>query len=163
MMDLLWSLWPLVVIALMVLAAIKLARLVSQRDRTPYVKRQKLVTKTELRFYHELRRAVDDDWEIFAMVRIADILRVPTGMKNRRKWLNKILAKHIDFVLCDQDNLEILAGIELDDRSHDRADRQKRDRFVNSAFEDAGIPLLRIPTQSSYDTREIRRLIDDAI
>ena len=127
----------------------------------PYVARGRLVTKTELRFYKALVKAVQDDWEIFAMVRIADLLRVEKGNKNHRKWLNKILAKHIDFVLVHPGTLVPQVCIELDDPSHNRADRIERDIFVNAAFDAADLPLLRIPTQPSYRAQEIRDLIDD--
>jgi len=159
--DVLTGFWPFWVGTAVVIAILILLRMyLSGQKRMPYVARERLVTKAELRFYKSLQKAVLDDWEIFAMVRIADILRVEQGIKNRRGWLNKILAKHVDFVLCDPNSLEIVMGIELDDSSHQRADRIERDRFVDRAFESAGIPLLRIPVQSKYLSREIRELIE---
>lgn len=155
-----WHIW--VGLAVLI-AGILLTRMWSSPARLPYKARGKLVTKSELRFYKSLQKAVQDDWEIFAMVRIADLLRVETGEPNRRKWLNKILSKHIDFVLCDPGSLEPVCCIELDDPSHNRPDRVERDIFVNDAFASADLPLLRIPTESSYRAREIRELIDKAI
>ena len=124
--EVLIGFWPFWVGLAVVAAILILLRMysVGQR-RLPYVPRERLVTKAELRFYKSLRKAVLDDWEIFAMVRIADMLRVEKGVKNRRGWLNKILAKHIDFVLCDPNSLEIVMGIELDDSSHQRAPRPR--------------------------------------
>ena len=153
-----WPFWVLLGIAI---ALILLMRTWAGPEKLPYVARGRLVTKTELRFYKALVKAVQDDWEIFAMVRIADLLRVEKGHKNYRKWLNKILAKHIDFVLCHPGTLEPQVCIELDDPSHNREDRIERDIFVNAAFDAAGLPLLRIPTEPSYRAREIRDLIDD--
>jgi len=160
MLDWVMSLWPYIVIAAMIYAALILVRHLAGRTSTPYVARERLVTKSELQFFHELRTAVDGEWEIFAMVRIADLLKVPTGIKQRRSWLNKILSKHIDFVLCDKETLAIAIAIELDDPSHNRPHRIERDRFVNAAFADADIPLLRIPTQKQYDPGEIRKQIE---
>ncbi len=159
----LWSLWPLAVIGLMVLAALWLLGLLGARPRTPYARRHKLVTRNELVFYRVLRQAVGDQWEVFAMVRIADLLTVPKGTSNHRSWLNKVLSKHIDFILCDKETLEVLAGIELDDRSHSLPARIRRDQFVNAAFSDAGLPLVRFPVATSYDATVIRRTIDKAI
>jgi very-short-patch-repair endonuclease len=81
----------------------------------------------------------------------------------RRKWLGKILAKHVDFVLCDPESLAPLLAIELDDASHDRPERKERDEFVDHAFESAGLPLLRIRNGSSYDPAALRQLIDDSL
>ena len=152
--------WPLWVLGIVLIAVVALMRLYSAPSRLPYRARGKLVTKSELRFYKSLYKAVQDDFEIFAMVRIADLLQVEKGTPNYRKWLNKILAKHVDFVLCDPGSLEPRICIELDDRSHQRPDRIERDAFVDHAFESAGLPLLRIEVQKSYPPRQVRELID---
>ena len=162
--DVLIGFWPFWVGLAVVVAALMLLRMYAgESKRLPYLPRERLVTKAELRFYKSLRKAVLDDWEIFAMVRIADILRVENGVKNRRGWVNKILAKHIDFVLCNPNSLEIVMGIELDDSSHQCADRIERDQFVDHAFESAGIPLLRVPVSANYPAREVRELIDGCL
>lgn len=163
LIDLLIGFWQYWVVAAMIIAAIVLMRMYSAPAGMPYNKRARIVTKAELRFYKSLQKAVQDDWEIFAMVRIADILRVQEGIKNRRSWVNKILAKHIDFVLCDPGSLEPICCIELDDSSHQRKDRIERDIFVDEAFRSADLPLVRIPVRSSYLAREIRELIEEAI
>ncbi len=155
-----WPFWVLLGIAV---ALILLLRTWAGPERMPYIARGQLVTKSELRFYKALVKAVQDDWEIFAMVRIADLLRVEKGHKNHRKWLNKILAKHIDFVLCHPGTLVPEVCIELDDPSHNRPDRIERDIFVNAAFDAADLPLLRIPTEPSYRARDIRDMIDDVV
>ena len=161
--NLLIAYWPFWLGLAIFVAFIMLMRMWASPAKLPYVAREKLVTKSELRFYKSLAKAVQDDFQIFAMVRIADLLRVEKGAANYRKWLNKILAKHIDFVLCDPGSLQPIVCIELDDPSHQRADRVERDIFVNRAFESAELPLLRIPTQSSYRAREIRDLIDGVL
>ncbi len=46
-------------------------------------------------------------------------------------------------------------GIELDDASHRRSSRQVRDEFVENACKAAGLPLLRVPVQREYNSREI--------
>ena len=162
--DVLIGFWPFWVGVAVLIALVLLARMYSgNQKRLPYIPRERLVTNAELRFYKTLKKSVLDDWEVFAMVRIADILRVEPGIKNRRSWINKILAKHIDFVLCDPHSLEIVMGIELDDSSHQRADRIERDKFVDEAFESAGIPLLRVPVRSKYLAREVRELIEERV
>lgn len=157
------STWPFWVFVVMIAAVFLLLKMYGGRRRLPYCARGKLVTKSELRFYRALQRAVEDDWAVFAMVRIADLLRVEQGVKNRRGWINKILSKHVDFVLCDLGTLEPVLCIELDDKSHQRKDRIERDIFVDAAFESAGLPLLRIPVQPKYPPREIRQLIEELL
>ncbi len=162
-MDLLLAYWPFWVLAAVVISAILLAKMYSQPARLPYRARGRLVTKAELRFYKSLYKAVQDDFEIFAMVRIADLLRVEENTQNKRRWINKILAKHVDFVLCEPGKLVPRICIELDDSSHQRQDRIERDEFVDAAFDSAGLPLLRIAVQKSYPPREVRELIDELL
>ena len=160
-LDILINFWPFWVTIAVILAAIILLRMyASGIRRMPYIARERLVTNSELKFYRTLRKAVMDDWEIFAMVRIADILRVKPSAKNKRTWVNKILAKHIDFVLCEPSSLKIVMAIELDDKSHERQDRIERDQFVNEAFDSAEIPLLRVPVEEKYYGRDIRQRIE---
>lgn len=163
MFQAIWQYWPWLAVGLMILAGLGLLRIWGARETTPYTRRRRLVTRSELEFFQVLRQAVARDWEIFAMVRIADLLAVPRGTRNHRAWLNRILSKHIDFVLCDRDSLEVMVAIELDDASHSRPERMQRDRFVNQAFEDAGLPLLRIPVAGEYNPRQLRKSIDKAV
>lgn len=163
MIDVLILFWPVFVILLMIIAGLILVRTIVPKDRYPYSKKPRLVTKAEFRFYRALQRAVGGSYTIFAMVRIADLLEVDSGTKNYRSWFNKIVGKHIDFVLCDERTLEPVLAIELDDSSHQRADRIERDNFVDHAMESAGLPILRIPVTRSYDSGEIRDQIDELI
>ena len=151
--------WPIVVVVLMIFAAMLLLQILYRPTAMPYRRRGRLVTKSELKFYSALRHAIGDRWEIFAMVRIADLLAVEKGTAKRQSWFNRISSKHVDFVLCDPDTLEVVVAIELDDRSHERPDRVERDRFVNAAFESADLPLLRFPTDKRYDVSDLRRQI----
>ena len=155
--------WPVVVGVAVLIAAFLLTRMYSEPRWLPYEPRKALVTKSELRFYRSLKKAAMDDWEVFAMVRIADLIKVQKGSAKYRSWLNKILSKHIDFVLCDPVSLEVVCTIELDDVSHQRPERIERDKFVNHAFESAGLPLLRIPVEKSYKASEVRALIEEAM
>lgn len=48
-------------------------------------------------------------------------------------------------------------AIELDDRTHQREDRLRRDTFVEKVLKQAGVPLIRIPAARAYDAQAIRR------
>lgn len=151
--------WAWMIVVVVLLAAALLVKLLWPRVSMPYQKRTRLVTKAEMRFFRALQLAVQDDWLIFVMVRVADVLTLPEGTPNRRAWFNRIAAKHVDFVLCDPATLEPRLAIELDDATHQRPDRIERDRFLNEAFHAAGLPLLRIPQSSTYDPSLLRTQI----
>jgi len=83
-------------------------------------------------------------------VRLADVVtcRMSPG---RHGPFASISQKHLDFVLCDPKTLRIILAIELDDRSHDAEDRQKRDRFVDEVLDRAGVTLIRFQARARYD------------
>ena len=78
-MQLLIDYWPVWVLGAILAAILLLLRMYSAPARMPYRSRGRLVTKSELRFYRSLIKAVQDDFEVFAMVRIADLLRRRKG------------------------------------------------------------------------------------
>ncbi len=98
---------------------------------------------------------------IYGKVRLADLVAVRDGVRGRRYWraFTAVACKHVDYVLCAPDSHEVIAAIELDDRSHARAERQARDRFLEAVMRTAGIPLLRFPARSRYAVGELRRAL----
>jgi hypothetical protein len=129
----------------------------------PYRRKDYLLSKAERSFFGVLQQVVADQYLIFAMVRIADLVYIPRGTEKRQSHFNRIQSKHIDFVLCDKDAVRPLLAIELDDSSHKRKDRQDRDSFVDSALQAAGLPLLRVPARKAYNPDNLRQSIRDAI
>lgn len=114
------------------------------KDLYPYERRD-LLTSNELEFYQILYPLVcQHGWQLLMKMRLADIMGVQKGTPDYMKYFNKIKAKHTDFVFCDPNTLEILAGLELDDPSHDRPERIERDEFVDRAYQAAGIPLIHV-------------------
>jgi hypothetical protein len=54
--------------------------------------------------------------------------------------------------------MEILFCMELDDPTHNRKDRIERDKLVNTAFYDAGMPLIRVPFSGSVNKIDYKKL-----
>lgn len=128
----------------------------------PYRNRGPLLSRGELFFYLALRRAVAGGVIITFKVRLADLVTC-----NDADWdagFGHMIARHhLDFVLCDRETTEVLLAIELDDRSHRKVARKRRDHFVTGALKAAGIPLLRVRAAGRYDSRELAAMIDEAI
>ncbi|MEB3268291.1 MAG: DUF2726 domain-containing protein [Leptolyngbya sp.] len=122
-----------------------------------YTRQPYLMTRAELAFYRVLVQVVGQRGMVFAKVRVADVI-VPRETDDRKQWrgaFNKISAKHLDFILCHPKTLEILGAIELDDRSHNRRDRQERDAFLEEAMASAEVPLVRVPVQATYSVKDL--------
>lgn len=53
--------------------------------------------------------------------------------------------------------------IELDDISHERPDRQERDRLVDAVFNQAGLPILHVKVRSYYAPLELAAQVNAAM
>ena len=120
----------------------------------PYRLRDDFLSVTELSFYHRLAYAIQNQAVIFTKIRLADILFVARPDRSYT-YFNRIAARHVDFLLCQPKTLRPLVGIELDDSSHQRPERQARDEFVDRAFAAAGLPLVRMPARQTYMSSDI--------
>ena len=126
----------------------------------PYQIRDDFLSPAELSFYLVLRSVVADRAQICPKVALGDLFFAKTGdHRQNRISTNKIDRKHIDFLLCEPKTLRPLFGVELDDKSHAREDRQKRDSFVDGVFVAAKLPLLRVPVKTGYAPSEIEMLL----
>lgn len=152
-----------IIVAALLIAAVSVARL--GRPDLPYVAAPALLTAAERNFFFVLRQAVAADFQLFAKVRLGDIIQVQTGVSGKRRFaaFGRIASKHADFVLCDPRSFAASLVIELDDRSHSLPARQKRDEFFDAALKVAAVPVLRVPVRRAYAPEEIRRLVQEAL
>lgn len=103
-----------------------------------------------------LRTVIGSRAVVCTKVALGDLFYVKRDDPSRyRIYTNKIDRKHVDFLLCDPATMRPLVGIELDDKSHQRPDRQERDAFVDQAFQAAGLALLHVPAKRAYVVTEL--------
>jgi hypothetical protein len=128
-----------------------------------YLHRGSLLTQAESRLYEALVEAAKGDYWIFPKVRLAHIVKAGKS-QGREAWqsaFDKISSKYIDFVLCIPGNYHIVAVIELDDGSQDRAERKEKEAFVDEVTASAGVPVLHIVAEESYDTEDLAQVIQE--
>lgn len=102
-----------------------------------------LLTRNEWYEYKKLKKfAAEKDLQVCPKVRLLDLVEPRKGAEHYKSLFYKIQAKHVDFLICDQD-LHIKAVVELDDNSHKKADRQERDRFVDQVLTSCGFKVIR--------------------
>ena len=146
--------------ALLLAAAIwKLLRRANPWSRAPYERQAYFLSPAEKAFYDVLDALVGEDVVICPKPAVREVLRVRGNIRrDRQKYFNWISQKHVDFVLCDRETMQILCAVELDDSSHERADRRQRDAFMDKAFRKAKLPLFHIPCRKSYGAKELNEL-----
>ena len=161
--------WPTVfVLTVIIVTVVALWRRMSRReDRSPtrpaaaelpYERNPFLLSAAERSFLGVLEQALGERYRVCPKVRVADAIsvrrRLPRG--ERQRAFNRISSKHFDFVLCRSANLEIACAVELDDSTHQRNDRQKRDMFLEEVCSVSSLPLLRFPAKAAYTVSDIR-------
>lgn len=112
-----------------------------------------LLTRNEWHEYKKLKEyAAVHGLQICPKVRLLDIVEPRRGEANYMSYMGKIKSKHVDFLICDQD-LHIKGILELDDSSHDKADRKNRDALVDEILQDVGYTVIhaRSITENTLD------------
>ncbi len=114
------------------------------------------MSSDEQEFFRFLSQAVVGRYVIFSKVGLGSLFDVPrvageTDWKTRGQFSQK----HVDFLLCAPTSLKPILGIELDDPSHRRPESLARDKIKDDVFTAAELPLLRIPTQRTFDAEDI--------
>ncbi len=129
--------------------------------RTKYLKQNRLMSKAESKMFNKLKPLEGSRYYLFAQVRIADVVGV-SGKEGSNNWwrsFRKISSKHIDFVFVSKIDMKPLVAIELDDLSHEKKERIKRDKFINHVFKESGLPLVRFTTKELFsNTCNFKRL-----
>ena len=116
-------------------------------------KRKKLLTENEKRYYNVLAPyAEKKNLQILSKIRLADLIEPKTNNTYKENILfSKIKAKHIDFALCNKNDLNPILLIEVDDKSHNIPERKERDKFIDNALRGAGYKIIHIQTPENLE------------
>lgn len=134
-----------------------------QREEFPYTRRDELLTPAERAFFAVLGTTIPPDWHVFPQVRLASLVQIRKGTRNWKPHYSRVAQKCVDFVICDATAVAPRLVIELDDSSHNRPDRQKRDAFVDAVLKAAGLPIVHVRWQRQYDPSQLAAQIRAAI
>ena len=126
--------------------------------------RGRFLSKNEKEFLRKLDRIVGARYRVFVQVRLADLVDVETGASNRSRWkaISRVFAKSVDFVICNRTTFDPVMVLEVDDRSHEAADRRRRDQLVNRVCAEAGLPLVRFKARFLYSEGELVKQLQAA-
>lgn len=158
----------IVVIIVVVFTALVVAKLVAGQKRDglaselEYQTRPAILSPAERSFLGVLESVLPPEATYLGKVRLGDVFVTRKGLTSSRRTSarNRINQKHVDFLLVRKSDFAPLAGIELDDKSHDEEDRKERDRFVDRVFASCAIPLLHVHASATYNVAELRLKID---
>jgi len=126
--------------------------------RRPRYRRQPIMTANEREFYQRLITACPD-CQIWPQVPILALLRPDAKEGTRAFWMafRKISNTRVDWVVVR--DMEVLAVIELDDRSHDARKDAQRDQILKSC----GYRVIRFNANRRPDPQQIHEAVFRAI
>lgn len=136
---------------------------IASADSPKYRKNKSVLTKPEHILYRALLQANDNEYVIFAKVRMGDFVFLANEPQDRKFYVNQVLCKHVDFLFCDNQSLEPLLVVELDDSSHKQYEHSERDEFKNNTFYSIGLPYMRIKIQQEYSNDALRTQIRERV
>jgi hypothetical protein len=145
----------LLVLVLVALAPLLKARLAGARDKSPWPFRVKRpLSPPEQVLYFRLVAALPDHI-VLAQVQMSRFLGVTKGTSKPKQWFNRINQKSVDDLVCGKDST-VIAAIELDDKTHARADRVVADETKDKALAAAGVRIIRWHVKSMPDAEVIK-------
>lgn len=149
----------LLLVLLAIIAAIVVNRFVHHGNPFPFHKKPQLFTQVERSYLQLLERAVGERYKIINRVKLADILelRDNADSKTKRAALLKLNAKYLDYVLCDTEDMSIVAVIDLVNNTNKEGHKAVPDWFVSGALEASGIPYIRMKIKAGYTVADIQQ------
>lgn len=112
-----------------------------------------LLSNHEYEAYKRIKAAADErKYTVFTKVRLLDLIEPKNINQKEQAYLWKIWAKHVDFVVCDEE-LNAKWIIELQDSTHDREDRIERDNLVKALLTNCNYKILMTYTATTEEIR----------
>lgn len=131
-----------------------------KENKFDLVSEWKIFTNTELNFFNELNKLIDNvDYFLFTKVRLVDLVSLKKAEYSvYMKIFNQLSKKHIDFVIVDR-YWRIKVLIELDDRYHKKNKAKQNDEFKNELSLYLNIPLIRYNAWNSYNFENLKDIL----
>ena len=122
-------------------------------QRLPYRLKEPFLTTTELALFRVLDQMVEGRYLICPKVALNDLFYIVRPNENVH-FFNKFFRKHVDFLLCDPQTMTPAFGVELL-RQISKNEARELDKFMDELFTDAGLPLVHVPSNETYDLSDI--------
>jgi hypothetical protein len=122
--------------------------------RRPRFRRGSIMTVNEREFHGRLEHAFPD-CQVWPQIPILSLVRPDARHASRAFWtaFRAISNTRVDWVIVK--DMEVVAVIELDDRTHDPRKDARRDRILNAC----GYRVLRFDSARRPDSRQIRQAV----
>lgn len=132
-------------------------------NRYHYRAKRAIMTPKEEFTFRRLVETFERKFYVIPQVHLATLLDFEITGQNWYGAFQHINRKSVDYVLLNKETLRPVCAVELDDYTHERKDRQKRDIEVERIFKEANIPLVRLKSVKDLSNREIVQIFANII
>ena len=156
----------IILMMLLIIVGIGAVKLNDQSTATqltfPFRRRAQLYSPAERGFIELLESAVGHEFRILCRVRLADIISVRAGTKQKHSKiaLSKAVGKQLDFVLCSKQTMDPILAIDLVSQQGKEGYKKTKDWFVSGSLDAAKVAHMRIKVKSGYSVNEVRESIE---
>jgi hypothetical protein len=122
-------------------------------ERLPYRLKDSFLASTEFALYKRLEELLEGRYLICPKVALNDIFIVLRPNENVH-FYNNFFRKHVDFLLCEPDDLVPAFGVEVL-KPISKKELRSSDRFMEDLFLSVGLPLVQVPSAEDYDLADL--------
>lgn len=122
-------------------------------DMFLYDLKTRLISESEKSYYIAIKKILPDGYSIFAQVSLASFIE----RTDNARYHNELF-RNVDFLVTDSDYCPRIV-IEINDSTHNTAERKERDEKVKNICEEAGIPIITFWTSYGVNTDYIETKI----
>ncbi len=126
---------------------------------TPYLYalRNRLVSANEQGYYTAIQAALPPGYHVYPQINLAAVIE----RTDHARFCNELF-RNVDFLITDG-NFTPKIAVEINDRTHYRADRQERDKKVRRICKEAGLPLVTLWTSYGVQPDYIQKRLTEAL
>jgi hypothetical protein len=117
-----------------------------------YLSKKQIMTNAEKVFYDKLLATLGNDHYIVPQAHLSMFIDHKIKGQNWKGAFSVINGKSVDFLIVEKTTQKPVLAIELDDYTHARPDRVKRDAVVVEILNRAGVPLQRYASNGQIPT-----------
>ena len=132
-----------------------------KQDRLPYRLRKQFLSSTELALFSALQEMAAGRYVICPKGALNDIFYIQRPNENVH-FYNKIFRKHVDFLLCEPQDMKPAFGVELV-KPIAKDETRSADQYMEDLFLSAGLPLVHVRSSDSYELGDLVHLFHLAV
>ncbi|MCC6580617.1 MAG: DUF2726 domain-containing protein [Phycisphaeraceae bacterium] len=126
-------------------------------ERYPFRRGERLMSEQEQAMYQTIQREMGNGNLLFPKVRLTEVVDLPKSVDRRDFLMNLVGSKSLDFVICDEQKLTPIIGIQLPKRNDADVD------LIAEVMDSAGMPFLVLPNKRAFEPGELNELIRETV